>query len=77
VLLETDLQTARRHLMDAIGLFEQRENGVLLHNQSDDLGWFARELASLPFGFKVISPPALLDELSTIGARLSKIASVR
>jgi predicted DNA-binding transcriptional regulator YafY len=77
VLLHTDLQTARRHLMDAIGLFEQREDGVLLHNQSDDLGWFARELASLPFGFKVISPPALLDELSTIGARLSKIASVR
>ena len=77
VLLETDLHTAQRYLMDAIGLFEQTGDGVLLHNQSDDLAWFARELASLPFGFRVISPDALRDELDTIAQRLSQIARVR
>lgn len=77
VLLETDLHTAQRYLMDAIGLFEQTGDGVLLHNQSDDLAWFARELASLPFGFRIISPDALRDELDTIAQRLSQIARVR
>jgi predicted DNA-binding transcriptional regulator YafY len=77
VLLETDLRTAQRYLMDVIGLFEQTEEGVLLHNQSDDLAWFARELASLPFGFRIISPDSLRAELNTIAQRLSQIARVR
>jgi predicted DNA-binding transcriptional regulator YafY len=77
VLLETDLRTAQRYLMDVIGLFEQTDQGVLLHNQSDDLAWFARELASLPFGFRIISPDSLRGELHTIAQRLSQIARVR
>ncbi|WP_377705047.1 helix-turn-helix transcriptional regulator [Pseudoduganella sp. UC29_71] len=77
VLLETDLRTAQRYLMDVIGLFEQTDEGVLLHNQSDDLAWFARELASLPFGFRIISPDSLRAELNTIAQRLSQIARVR
>ena len=77
VLLKTELDTARRHLMDTIGLFEQTEDGVLLHNQSDDLGWFARQLASLPFALEVIAPPELRTELSEIAARLLQIAAVR
>ena len=77
VLLKTDLHTARRHLMDAIGLFEQTDGGVLLHNQSDELGWFARQLAGLPFDFDVIAPDALRTELGGIAARLSSIAGKR
>lgn len=70
VLLKTDLDTARRHLMDTIGLFEQVEAGVLLHNQSDDLGWLARQLASLPFEMEVVEPQQLRDELRTVARRL-------
>ena len=77
VLLKTDLETARSQLMDTIGLFEQAEDGVLLHNQSDDLGWFARQLASLPFALEVIAPPELRSELSNVAARLLQIAAVR
>jgi predicted DNA-binding transcriptional regulator YafY len=77
VLLKADLDTARRHLMDTIGLFEQAEEGVLLHNQSDDLNWFARQLASLPFELAVISPPELRSELANVAARLLQIAAVR
>ena len=77
VLLKTNLHTAQRYLMDVIGLFEQTDGGVLLHNQSDDLAWFARELASLPFPFEVVAPDSLRTELRTIAKRLSQIAAVR
>ncbi len=77
VLLKADLESARRHLMDTIGLFEQTEDGVLLHNQSDDLNWFARQLASLPFVLEVIAPPELRSELANVAARLLQIAAAR
>lgn len=59
VLLRTDLETARRHLFDWMGLLSPVEEGVLLHSQASDLEWMARELARLPFGFAIQSPPEL------------------
>ncbi|PFH09886.1 putative DNA-binding transcriptional regulator YafY [Collimonas sp. PA-H2] len=70
VLLKTDLISAREHLFDAIGIFEQTEEGVLLHNQSDDLDWFARQLAHLPFAFEIHQPPALRDAVRLCAQRL-------
>ncbi|SFV17251.1 helix-turn-helix transcriptional regulator [Pseudoduganella namucuonensis] len=75
VLLKTDLATAQRYLMDAIGLFEQTGEGVLLHNQSDELDWFARELARLPFEFHIIGPESLRAELAAVAARLARLSS--
>ncbi|MFJ2987330.1 helix-turn-helix transcriptional regulator [Collimonas sp. NPDC087041] len=74
VLLKTDLKTAREQLFDAAGLFEQTADGVLLHNQSDDLDWFARELARLPFAFEIRHPPALRDALKACASRLLQLA---
>ena len=74
VLLKTDLKTAREQLFEAAGLFEQTADGVLLHNQSDDLDWFARELARLPFAFEIRHPPALRDALKTCASRLLQLA---
>lgn len=59
VFLETDPQTARRELFGAIGTLEWRGERVLLRSQVDDLRWFARELARLPFRFEVRRPAAL------------------
>lgn len=70
VLLDTDLATARRELFDAIGLLEPVPGGVLLSAQADDLDWFARELARLPFGFSIRSPASLRDALKLHGQRL-------
>lgn len=70
VLLKTDLLSAREHLFDAIGIFEQTEEGVLLHNQSDDLDWFARQLARLPFAFEIRQPPELRDAVRICAQRL-------
>jgi predicted DNA-binding transcriptional regulator YafY len=77
VLMRTDLETARRAFIDTIGLFEQTADGVLLHNQSDELGWLARQLAAAPFEIRVLEPDALRDELRTVGERLLRAASVR
>jgi predicted DNA-binding transcriptional regulator YafY len=74
VLLKTDLQTARAHLFNAAGIFEQTAGGILLHNQSDDLDWFARQLARLPFPFEIRSPDALRGALKACAERLLALA---
>ncbi|GJI87443.1 MULTISPECIES: helix-turn-helix transcriptional regulator [Duganella] len=77
ILLHTDLATARRSMMDTIGLFEQTGDGVLLHNQSDELGWLARQLAAAPFDITVLEPPELRAELGAVAARLLRAAGAR
>jgi predicted DNA-binding transcriptional regulator YafY len=77
VLLKTTLEQARRSFIDTIGLFEQTDEGVLLHNQSDQLDWFARQLAAAPFEVVVLEPPALLAELRAVAERLLRAAGVR
>jgi predicted DNA-binding transcriptional regulator YafY len=65
VLLKTDLKTAREELFEAMGVFQPCAEGVLLHSQADDLLWYARQLARLPFAFSVRSPEALRTALVT------------
>ena len=77
ILLKTDLACARRAFIDTIGLFEQTADGVLLHNQSDELGWLARQLAAAPFDFTVLEPAALRAELRTVAERLVRAAALR
>lgn len=59
VLLKTDLQNARKELFEAIGLFQPCAEGVLLHSETSDLPWYARQLARLSFGFEIRAPDAL------------------
>ncbi|MFZ6639103.1 helix-turn-helix transcriptional regulator [Undibacterium sp. TC4M20W] len=70
VLLKTDMQRARRHLSDSIAVLEQTTEGVLLYNQSEDLTWFARQLAALPFDFEIRKPAQLHTELKDVANRL-------
>jgi predicted DNA-binding transcriptional regulator YafY len=72
VLLKTDLQTARAELFAAIGLFQSCDEGVLLYSETDDLDWYARQLARLPFGFAIRSPQALHGAVRRCAARLLK-----
>jgi predicted DNA-binding transcriptional regulator YafY len=74
VRLLTDLATARRELFDAIGLLQPTDGGVLLSAQADDLDWFARELARLPFDFEVVKPAALRKALLRGATRLQGMA---
>jgi hypothetical protein len=50
-------------------------DGVLLRRQlCDDLAWFARELARLPFGFEIRRPHALREALCVCAQGLLAMA---
>ena len=70
VVLHTDLAAAQRELFATIGTLEQTDGGVLLRGQADDLKWFARELARLPFAFSIRGPRALRDALAACAREL-------
>jgi predicted DNA-binding transcriptional regulator YafY len=74
VQLKTDAATARAELFDAIGLFVPRADGVLLYSQTDDLAWYARQLARLSFDFEILQPPALHQALQAQATRLLALA---
>jgi predicted DNA-binding transcriptional regulator YafY len=78
VLLHTDLEGARRRLFAEIGLLQalpgQPAPRVLLNSEVDDLAWFARELARLPFDFEIRKPAALARVLAAHGLRLAALA---
>ena len=49
---------------------------MLLRGQCDDLAWFARELARLPFAFEVRSPAELRVALRERGEELLALAEL-
>jgi predicted DNA-binding transcriptional regulator YafY len=73
VKLKTDMATARDALFDAIGLFTPAAKQVTLYSQVDDLGWYARQLARLPFDFEVVEPAALRKAVQVLAARLLRL----
>ena len=74
VLLHADLAKAREAFSPAMGLLEAVDGGVLLRVRTDDLAWFARQLARVPFDFEIRTPQRLRKELLAHAARLQKIA---
>ncbi len=74
VVLHADLKTARAALFDTIGTLEPHADGTLLAVQADDLDWFARELARLPFDFRILAPDALHDVVRHHAERLQRLA---
>jgi predicted DNA-binding transcriptional regulator YafY len=70
VLLLTDPVTAGRQIFPALGILEPHFDGVLLRAEVENLDWLARELARLPFDFRIERPAALREAIATIGKRL-------
>ncbi|MCH8618563.1 YafY family protein [Undibacterium sp. TS12] len=75
VMLKTDMANALSYVSDAIAVLEQTDGGVMLYNQSEDLDWFARILAGLPFEFEIRKPVQLRDELAKLAGRLLQATS--
>jgi predicted DNA-binding transcriptional regulator YafY len=76
IRLEADLESAQRELFRAFGVLEPLCDGVLLRSQADDLAWFARELARLPWPFEILAPSELVAALKNHAkSLLSKIHS--
>ena len=63
VLLHTDLASAKKQIYATLGTLEEVAGGVLLHSQTDDLAWLARELARLPFVLEIRRPQGLVAAL--------------
>jgi predicted DNA-binding transcriptional regulator YafY len=74
VLLRTDLASARAQLFAEAGVFEETAEGVVIHNQSDELDWFARQLAGMPFDFEIRHPPELRAAVGNCAQRLLRCA---
>lgn len=74
VKLKTDMATAQDALFDAIGLFTPSGRYVTLYSQVDDLDWYARQLARLPFDFEVVEPAALRKAVQMLATRLLRLA---
>lgn len=75
VVLDTDIATAREQVHASIGTLEVCEDGVLLRSQEDDLPWYARQLARLPFDFSVKQPKQLRAEVRACAIRLRRAAA--
>ena len=75
VLLHTGMAEAREAFSPTIGLLEAADGGVLLHVRTDDLAWFARQLARVPFEFEIRTPQRLRKELLAHAVRLQKLAT--
>lgn len=74
VLLQTSLEAARDELHESLGLFEPVPGGVLWHGQTEDLDWFARQLARLPFDFAIHRPAELRQALRQRADRLTHLS---
>jgi predicted DNA-binding transcriptional regulator YafY len=74
VMLKTDLASAQRAVVPYVGVLECVDEGILLRAQADDLNWISRELARLPFDFKVRSPDALRAAVARTAQRLAQNA---
>ncbi len=75
VFLHADMKAAQDAFSLAFGLFEPVAGGVLLHSSADDLAWFARELARLPFDFEIRAPARLRMVMRAHASRLRKLAA--
>ena len=73
VRLQTGLREARREVSKTLGVLEPSAGAVRLLAQTDDLDWFARHLARLPFDFTVIRPPALREAVKRGGRRMQRL----
>lgn len=74
VVLETDLEHARRRVSPGTGVLDAVPGGVRLRFGHDDHAWAARYLVSLGVPFRVVSPPALNDALRRLAAEIVTIA---
>jgi predicted DNA-binding transcriptional regulator YafY len=74
VLLKTDLASVRAHLFAEAGVLEETSEGIVVRAQSDELDWFARQLAGMPFEFEIRHPPELRAAVGECVRRLLRCA---
>jgi predicted DNA-binding transcriptional regulator YafY len=77
VVLHTSPERARACVPRPLGFIEAidgQPERALLRGRTDDPGWYAHELAYLPFTFEVVTPGALRDALRALASGLQRAA---
>lgn len=63
VRIEATLRAVAARVSPALGILEPSGAGVLMRSQTDDLDWFARELAGWPWRFEILKPRRLITAI--------------
>lgn len=74
VVLKTDMVAAQDAISGVLGVLEAQGEHVLFRGSVDDIHWFARLLAGLPFEFVVHEPPQLRTALLKHAQHLMRLA---
>lgn len=77
VQLAATLPAAQKVVFAELGVLAEFGRGTRLSGQADDLDWFARELARLPFSFRIVKPAALRRALAAHGQTLIERAALQ
>ncbi len=76
VVLKTDIVAAQSAISGVLGVLEAEREHVLFRGSIDDLQWFARLLAGVPFEFVVMEPPQLRSALHAHAQHLMRLAEL-
>ena len=67
------LVEARASVSTLFALVSEEDGDVVLRCTATDIDWMARTLVSLPFTFRVRTPPELLAALERVQARIARV----
>ena len=74
VLLETDLEQARRRVPPSVAELTETQDGILLRTRAQDLTGMAQLLAGLGWPFTIVRPDELRTAVTECATRLAAFA---
>lgn len=72
VFLKADPGAVEEEVLSIASRMEPLEDGVLLMGSTDNLDWLARQLARLPFDFRVRRPEGLRAALHRLAQKMAE-----
>ncbi len=72
IALDTSPENARRWVAPLFAVVAEEKGAVIMRCSVTDIDWLARTLVGLPFAFRVRTPPALVDALTTVRDRINQ-----
>ncbi len=75
-VLDAALTEAERWVAPLFATLREEDGSVFLGCSTADLDWLARVLVSLPFAFRVRTPPELREALLQVQARIDDAISI-
>lgn len=72
IVLDASPEDARRWVASLFAVVTEEEGRTIVRCSAMDIDWLARALVSLPFPFRVRTPPALVDALTAVRDRINQ-----